>query len=473
MSRLGYVRFCSLLFIVFAHSAQAARLIIGDAATTREGLHYLPADDDFHDLCVPSKRTDYLDSIKCIPLNAQASSYVGLGGYFRERYEFFEHLYFGSESKNPDQYFTNRTLFHLDFHMGDHLRVFLEPGTYTVQGNLGIPRPTDEDQFDMNQAFVDLRTELGDDVTLTLRPGRYEMVYGSGRLVDPREGPNIRQRWDGIKLIVNKSNALQIDAFLTRPTLNTPGIFDDHGDPGNSFWGVYGTTLQPSSLLSSHFDLYYFGYQSDFSAYEPESGAETRQTLGLRWWGKQSAVDYDLEGDAQWGHVGGADVVAWQAAFQAGYTFEAPTGPRLAARGDFTSGGGDSNTLHTFNPLFAALGPFSGEPNPFIPSNLLVIRPIYQQSLNSTVSLAAEWICYWRTSLNDGVYGPGLYLPSSGSSASSVGTQPDVEIIFQVDPHLSVFAYYSHVFVGQFISDALANAARDMNYVSVWASYKF
>ena len=471
----------TLLLILPFRSAEAARLIIGDAATTREGLHYLPLDDDFHDLCDPSKRTDSLDFIKCIALNPSlnsssnslATSYVSLGGYFRERYEFFEHMNFGSEPENPDQYFTNRTLLHADFHLGKHLRIFVEPCSYTVQGDLGTPRPTDEDQLDINQAFVDLSTDLGSDFSLTLRPGRYEMVYGSGRLVDPREGPNIRQRWDGIKAILKKSDVLQVDAFLTRPTLNTPGIFNDHGDPNRSFWGVYATTLRPSSLWSSQWDLYYLGYQSDFSSYEPESGAETRQTVGIRWWGKQNAVDYDFEGDDQWGHVGGANVVAWQGAFQAGYTFDAPDGPRLAARGDFTSVGGDSSTLHTFNSLFAAIGPFSGEPALFVPSNLLAIRPIYQQTFSPTLSLMTECIFYWRTSVNDGVYGPGLFIPSSGSSARFVGAQPDVELIFQIDPHFSIFTYYSHIFAGQFISDVFGSTTKDMNYVSAWASYKF
>jgi hypothetical protein len=448
-------------------SAYAARLIIGDAATTREGLNYLPLDDDFQNLCDPARRTDSLDFLKCVPLNEQKSSSIGFGGYFRERYELFQHIGFGAEPKNPDQYFTSRALFHIDLHIAEHFRVFLEPGSYVVQGNLGTPRPVDEDPLCMNQAFVDLSSQAGASLSLTLRTGRFEMVYGSGRLVDPREGPNIRQRWDGLKLIVKETDVLQIDGFITRPTLNNPGIFGDHGDPGRSFWGVYTT-------LYTHWDFYYLGYQSDSSTYEPASGAETRQTTGVRWFGKQDAIDYDFEGDEQWGHVGGATASAWQGAFQTGYTFGADhNGPRFAARGDFTSGGGDSSSIHTFNSLFAAVGPFSGEPGLVFPSNLLAIRPIYQQSLSSRVDLFAEWIFYWRTSLNDGLYGPGPLISSPGSQARFVGAQPDLEFIFQIDPHFSVFAYYSHFFAGGFLKDAVGSTTKDMNYVSTWASYKF
>ena len=52
--------------------------------------------------------------------------------------------------------------------------------------------PTDVDQFDLQQGFADLKVSVRQNASVTFRGGRQEITFGSGRLVDVREGPNIR-----------------------------------------------------------------------------------------------------------------------------------------------------------------------------------------------------------------------------------------------------------------------------------------
>jgi hypothetical protein len=79
---------------------------------------------------------------------------------------------------------------------------------------------------------------------------------------------------------------------------------------------------------------------------------------------------------------------------------------------------------------------------------------------------------YWRESLDDGIYTPGGSVIYRGNSnfARFVGTDFSFVIGWQATRHISVSAGYTHFFAGQFIRQ---NGGEDVNYGTVWASYKF
>jgi hypothetical protein len=62
------------------------------------------------------------------------------------------------------------------------------------------------------------------DTTVNVRVGRREMMFGSNRLVDIREGPDIRQSFDGACAWATLGDA-RVDAFWTRPVLNKEGWY--------------------------------------------------------------------------------------------------------------------------------------------------------------------------------------------------------------------------------------------------------
>jgi len=64
---------------------------------------------------------------------------------------------------------------------------------------IGGPRPIDEKKLDFQAAFLEVGT--GDERKwVKVRAGRHELEYGSGRLIDVREGPNVRLGFDGFKV---------------------------------------------------------------------------------------------------------------------------------------------------------------------------------------------------------------------------------------------------------------------------------
>ena len=50
------------------------------------------------------------------------------------------------------------------------------------------------------------------------------MEFGAGRLIDVREGPNIRQSRDGARAFY-ESPDLRVDAFVTKPVVPVPGFY--------------------------------------------------------------------------------------------------------------------------------------------------------------------------------------------------------------------------------------------------------
>jgi hypothetical protein len=66
-------------------------------------------------------------------------------------------------------------------------------------------------------------------ITLRLRAGRQEFEFGIGRLVDVREGPNVRLAFDGLDLILDTAS-WHLDGFATRPVINNLNVFDNPPD---------------------------------------------------------------------------------------------------------------------------------------------------------------------------------------------------------------------------------------------------
>jgi hypothetical protein len=146
----------------------------------------------------PACRTDLWDPVKYVSLAGREDVYLSLGGEVRLQYEYFRHADWGEGPQDPNGYLLPRLMLHTDWHLGPYVRLFGQLKSGFAIGRTGGPRPPDEDQLDLHQAFLDVRGPLGEASALTLRAGRQELAYGASRLVDAREGPNIRRSFEGV-----------------------------------------------------------------------------------------------------------------------------------------------------------------------------------------------------------------------------------------------------------------------------------
>ncbi len=83
------------------------------------------ADEDYSYLRDPTRRTDFWDFLKYIPLNAPGSWYLSLGGEARERFEYFKNPNWGAGPPGPG-YLLQRYFLNSDLHMSEHVRLFAQ-----------------------------------------------------------------------------------------------------------------------------------------------------------------------------------------------------------------------------------------------------------------------------------------------------------------------------------------------------------
>ena len=430
-------------------------------------------DENYEYLRDPSRRSDYLDAIKFIPLNTNRDWNLTLGGEIRERYEYYHNTLWGKGPQDDNGYLLQRYMVHADAHFGDFFRIFAQFKSGLEDGRNGGPRPTDEDVFDLNQAFFDVRLPLATDNSLVIRAGRQELVYGSSRLVSLREEPNVRRNFDGAKGIL-KLNDWQLDAFVTKPVRTRTGVFDDDPDPDQNFWGLYAVT-PVSWLPGGNVDLYYLGLDRSNASFDQGTAHELRHSLGSRIWGHKADWDYNLEFVYQFGSFGSGSIQAWTAASEFGFTFEnTPLKPRLVLKANATSGDDNPNDadLQTFNPLFPR-GAYYGEPAVIGPANHIDIHPQLELALAKNVTLTPGWDCFWRENTHDGIYGPAVNLIQSGktSNARYVGNQAEVMLEWRLDRHLTFAVDYARFFAGDFLK--ASTPGKDVDYVSGWLAFKF
>ena len=422
---------------------------------------------------------DFWDSLKGIPLGSDDRRYVTIGGQLREWYEQFDNAKWGIGPQDENGYLLHRLTLFGDFQISDRVRFFVQLTNNMETGERGGPRPQlDEAKLFLEQAFVDIHIAKPHDSALTLRLGRQELEFGSGRLVDVRDGPNVHQTFDGADLVW-KSRLWHLDGFVTKPVLNFSPVMDDPPDHGTTFWGMYAVRQSPFAWFpSANLDLFYLGIDRAKAAFDKGAGQEIRHTVGARFWGGRKAFDYDHEGVFQWGSFAGGDIRAWSIDTNEGYNLRALRfQPRfglkfLAASGD---SGPASSTLGTFNALFPT-GYFFGQG--FINlnglANLTHVGPNLNLHATKAVTVQFADDLFWRTNLHDGIYDLGGQILISGQANGKryVGSQPSVGIYWQADRHLLVSAAYNHFFAGPFLKDT-KSPGKNVNYVAISASYTF
>ncbi len=435
----------------------------------------LREDENWSFLRNPALRQDFWDPIKYIPLRKGVNDwYLTIGGEAREVWEQIGNDNWGQQPYT-NGYLNERYMLALDAHYGKHVRTFVELKSGLNSYRVGGPRPIDEKKLDFQAGFLELSTS-GDKNWMKFRVGRQEMEYGAGRLIDVREGPNVRLSFDGFK-IKSKVNAWTIDAFAMRPDLDNPGFFNNAPNHENAFWGVYSSGPIANKVSM---DAYYLGIDRKQVTFERGTGRELRHTLGARIWRPIATAkpgwDFDDEALWQFGSFGSANIKAWSVASDTGYSLpNTRLKPRFSAKADISSGDNPrTNNLGTFNPIYP-MGNYFGVlattgPGPL---NFIDVHPRVLTQWPRAVSVSTDWVFQWRENVLDGVYSvPGtLIRPAGNSRARFVGHRPGTEVRWQANRHVWFQGDYGVFFPGKFLKET--QPSRNLNYWALWAGYKF
>ena len=391
----------------------------------------------------------------------------------RQRYEYRHDLTFGADPHDDVGIWLQRYALHADLRVGPHFRFFGQLSSALETTHEGGPNPVDGNDLALQNAFVDLSLALAEGSELTFRAGRQELQYGSGRLVDAREGPNVRRTFDAAHVVLAQSG-WRIDGFAARPQVALPGAFDDEASDAQSLWGIYasgGGGLVPFGKL----DLYYLGFRDDAGRFVQGTAEERRHSIGARLWGSQSGWDWNWEALYQFGSFGGGDIRAWTLAAETGFTFaKLPWRPRLSLSANVASGDDDSSDedLGTFNPLFPR-GNYFSESSVLGPRNFFNLHPFVTIHPVEAWSLTADVNFFWRLETEDGVYAPSgqLIRAPNGSDERFVGSAASVKSEYELADNLIFTAIYTHSFPGEFIRES--GPSEDVNFFQLTVQFRF
>jgi len=468
---LGLIALCS------AAAEASAQYESPAAPAARPVYRTLHFEEDWSVLADPAALPshDFFDPIKYIRLDARGLVWLSLGGQARARMEAWSGFDFGGKPGNGDAddvYGLFRLMASADLHVG-WARAFLELKS-SLATDIDLPEdtyPKQVDRFDVENGFLEVAPPLPDALhaRLVLRVGRQEMLFGAQRLVSPSDWSNTRRTFDGASAAVEISQ-WRVTGFWSRPVRVREQDWNEDLD-GSSFYGLYATGKIPTTDLG--LDLYWLGIQRTHRAFGGSFGDEERQSFGGRSWGAigTSGLDYEIEGAAQTGELGSGSIQSGMVSTELGWwLIDWRCAPRFHLGADWASGdhrpGGDSGT---FDPLFPYGHRYFGEIDVIGRSNLVAVSGGVELRPLPRTTAALTVFHFWRAEREDALYNAAGQVVRAGfpGSARDVGTELDLVLGWQLDPHALLGAGYAHFFPAQFISDSGRDQDIDFGYVSI------
>ncbi len=403
------------------------------------------------------------EAIKFIPLAKDKSAYLSIGGSFRPRFEHFTNdSWIAGNNLN---YYTHRLAFHTDFHLGRGIRLFgeLQHG-YRTDGEIFLQT----DDLDIHQGFIEFKT-AGEN-PLTFRLGRQEMKLGVGRLVDLRVGPNVRRAFD-LGKVSFQQDQFHIDAFYGKEANINFGVFDndftlfEEGATNPILWGIYSQFLVSENMNSKHsMELYYLGFQSDFSAFSDVTGEETRHSIGLRSFGSiNHKFQFNTEFIYQFGDLAGNTISAFNFETDWKYTISAKKWrPTIGVKLDWSSGDRDlaDGRLNSFNPMFVNPGMYSlAAVN--TPVNLLSFHPSLLLFPSRKWLINVEYAFFYRSTVEDGFYSPPRIQtrPVNGITARHLGNVIGLFLEYEYNRNAAFDVRSSYFIPASFMKESGASAS--------------
>jgi len=419
-----------------------------------------------------AEECEALNPLSRLPLE-QLEGHIQLGGEIRQRFEYTHNPGFGAEPQDARGVWLQRYALHSDLQWGSHLRAFVELHSAFESGRASGPSRVDENKLEFQNAFIEGRYSLARDWDLQVRAGRQEIQFGSARLISARDGPNVRRTFDGLRVLA-MTGEWTIDALAMKPRRDRKGVFDDSTDDSQLLWGVY-ATREPNETRILGLDAYYLVREVDEAAYAQGSGAERRQTLGVRLFGTKAGWQWNIESMFQFGKFDGRRLSAWSIASDTGYTWSELTWqPSVRLSANIASGDSDQHhpDLGSFHPLYPR-GNYFSQDAILGPQNFYNAHVFLTLNPSSIWNLTVDYDAFWRLSPDDGVYGSNgsLLRSAEGSNERLVATALSLTSEWKVNRHLSFTAIYTHFSPRDFLEQTGPSAAVD--FVELTARLRF
>lgn len=417
------------------------------------------------DLDVPREP---LDELKYIPLSdVDARTYLSFGANVRERFE-VDDANFGTGGNQQESYLLSRTEAHADLRIAGQVQVFLQLQSDLAPGKEPLS-PVDQDRLGIEQAFVAVSQPLGDG-NVAIRIGRQENGFDLQRFLSVRDGPNVRQAYDGISIAYTRGPWRFITLY-THPVENRDSsYFDDYSSPHLSL-SLFRLERQVTS--SSSLSAYVGEFRQDDVQFPSASGNERRDLVEVRYAGVSGRVDWDAEAMSQSGSIGARAIRAWATGVVIGRTFDSMRlRPRIGLQFDAASGDKSptDDQLNTFNPLFPSGGHYFTTAGYTTYANLVHVKTALSLSPLTNMKLTSAIGVEWRETTADAIYTlPDVPIPdTAGRGGRYVGTYSQFRGDWGLTPHIALAVEAVHFIAG---ATVVSVGGHDTNYLGVEARY--
>nr|WP_299343734.1 alginate export family protein [Allomuricauda sp.] len=435
------------------------------------------ADEDYSYLKNEETANEYerifAQGLKFIPLNKKGNTYLTIGGQYRPR---FESTVNENYTEEDDTYYSHRLNLHANLHFGKYVRVFADVFQGFTSGS--EDRSLEDDELAIHQGYVEFTIPLKEN-QWSFTFGRKQLDYGAGRLVSRRDGPNMRRSFDLIQTDY-QFNQNSIQVFYGKEVQSEFDAFDndfalfDSGSSNPKLWGVY-TDFKVGKILGKT-QLYYLGFNSDFSSFSDVSGEETRHSIGIRRYGTLGKrMIFNTELVYQFGELGDATISAFNFEFDYKYVLiNTPWKYTFGLKFDYSSGDRDQgdDKLQTYNPMFVNPALYSlAAVN--TPVNLNGLHPNFKIYPFKDFSIYMDYAFFFRSSKDDGLYTPPRFQIRTADSGSSayLGSAIGMKILYEINRNIE-FEWRSTYFIpGDFVKES--GESESIFYTGPTLEFKF
>jgi hypothetical protein len=381
-------------------------------------------------------------------LKLSENAMVSFGGSWRFQYESFSNQQFQNIPEQDNLWYLNRVMLHAHLKVKDKFELFAELNSSFI-GDKNNQSPVDKDELAVNQLFI--KYKFDDRWSISI--GRENLILGSNRLVDLREGPNVRRSFDLTQINYN-SNTFSAKAFFAIPVEPKPYVFDNKFlEFDETFSALYTTTaFNEFNFL----DAYVFYQKDDNVNYNNAQGNERRTSLGFRYFGNYKTLKFNNEAVYQFGSIENQSIRAWTLSMQLenrtklGNQFY-----NIGVKSEIISGdkNQNDNTLNTFDALYPS-GAYFGRVARFGPSNLIDVHP-YINTQFKKLFIEFDYDVFWRHSVNDGVYNAALLLQYPNTNNQRfIGQQIGTIVGYKLNKHINLEFESNIIFPGSFLKES-------------------
>lgn len=384
-------------------------------------------------------------------LQLREHTFLSFGGSYRVQAEAFVNEQFSTEEDQNDYWFLQRLQLFSHLKVADKFELFVELNSSLITSKDNLA-PVDRDELSLNQLFA--RYHFNDHWNVLV--GRQNMRLGSGRLVDVREGPNVRLSFDMVQFQY-KNHAAKVTAFYAVPVRPEAGVFDnDVLNFQETLATVYWTQHWNANTNT---DIYLMYKEEDDKTWNAGTADDERLSIGVRHFGAWKNFTYNNEFVYQTGKFGTQDIRAWTASVNVEHPISLfNANATLGLKTELISGDTNINddNLNTFDGLYPR-GAYFGRVARFGPSNLFDIHPYIKTTLGP-LSLEFDYVAFWRFSNDDGVYSPPLILEyPSVNSKRFIGHQIGSIAGFEVNNFVALELETNLIFPSSFLRESGLN----------------